>query len=85
MFLVKKKKLTKSYILRGGGGQGQFGKSLHFDFFYGFPKGPWNIMLYTKHSQPNFIYEIRLTTLLSRGARQGTTQDLGSYVINRLY
>ena len=31
--------LKKVYISRGGG-QGQFGKSLHFDFFFydGFPK-----------------------------------------------
>ena len=41
MFLVEeKKKLTKMilkkvYISRGeGGGQGQFGKSLHFEFFF---------------------------------------------------
>ena len=40
MFLVEKKKLAKMilkkvYISRGeGGGQGQFGKSLHFEFFF---------------------------------------------------
>ena len=41
MFLVEEKKLSKMiskkvYISRVG--RGQFGKSLHFDFFYGFPK-----------------------------------------------
>ena len=30
----------KKFPFRGGGGQGQFGKSLHFEFFFfdGFPK-----------------------------------------------
>ena len=38
MFLIEKK-IDKNYFekslhFEGGGGQGQFGKSLHFDFFF---------------------------------------------------
>ena len=45
MFLVEKKNdkndFEKSLHFEGGVGQGQFGKSLHFEFFFffdGFPK-----------------------------------------------
>ena len=30
----KEEKKRKSLHFKGGGGQGQFGKSLHFDFFF---------------------------------------------------
>ena len=53
MFLVEKKidknDFEKSLHFEGGGGQGQFGKSLHFEFFFydGFPKLSlkWNSLL----------------------------------------
>ena len=54
MFLVEKKidknDFEKSlHFEGGGGGQGQFGKSLHFDFFFydGFPNIPFGDTVYS--------------------------------------
>ena len=88
--------LKKVYISRGeGGGQGQFGKSLHFDFFFfydGFPKATLGAKVrskketsLTRENSPNHSSADTSATLGCGAAGGRSDAAGGSYDAGRSY